>query len=51
MVEDVDADVGQSLRDVLGVGVGDLAEKDLGPDPDDFGPHGEEGARLAALTK
>jgi hypothetical protein len=39
LVEDVDPDVRQAGRDLCGVGVHDLAEEDLGSDPDDLGSH------------
>ena len=39
MTMDVDADAGENLRDVLGIRVGNLAEQELRPDPDDLCVH------------
>ena len=49
VVHDVDADLGQPLGDPLRVRVGDLAEEDLGPDPDDLRPHGTGEGRVARM--
>ena len=40
LVVEVDADGGEAGGDVLGVGVEDFAEEDLGADGDEFGAHG-----------
>src|SRR5207247_1328505 len=45
MVQHVDADLGQPLRDPLSIVVADLAGQDFGPHADDLGSHGACGWR------